>query len=386
VTIESPGHADKLQSVQLLRAAAALLVVFYHLSTTAPFGRLGPGDRLGAPAGFFEAVGFAGVDLFFVISGVVMVVACGDQVGARASGRFLLRRATRIYPLYWLATLAVLAACWLRPELAVRDKLSADHVAKSLVLWPQAEFPIVAVGWTLTYEMFFYLVFAALLALPRPTMRPLLAAWAVLTLVMFAATRASGSSRTIHSYLEIPVYASPLVLEFIIGCFVGEVAKRGTLKGAIAALAIGILVMTTAGAYAGSSFPAESQYGVTRLVVFGLPAALIVYGAVGLELAGRASIPRWTVFWGDASYSTYLIHVYVIWIFSRLWSRELEFGPTWQVWTAAAACLVAIAAASAACYVCVERPLQRRLVRALGRPFVSPAQQTPTELKFARGR
>ena len=388
MTIEPPGESPgKLQSVQTLRAAAALLVVLYHLSTTAPFGRLGLGDRLGAPAAFFEAIGFAGVDLFFVISGVVMVVTCGDQFGRRgASWRFFLRRAARIYPLYWLATFAVLAAYWWRPELAVRDKLSAVHIAKSLALWPQGEFPIVAVGWTLTYEMFFYLVFAALLALPRAALKPLLAAWGAITLIVFVALEPQQSISTVHAYLEIPVYASPLALEFILGCAIGEAVKVGAMKWAGAAFMTGLAALTTLGAYVGSTFPGEAQYGIARLVVFGLPAALIVYGAVGRELSRRAAIPRWIVFWGDASYSTYLVHVYVIWVFSRVLSRRLTDGQTWQVWAAAAACLISIAAVAAASYLCVERPLQRRLNSALGRQARSRAARSPAPLELARGQ
>jgi peptidoglycan/LPS O-acetylase OafA/YrhL len=370
-----------LLSVQRLRAAAALMVVLYHLATTAPFGRLGPGDRLGPLAGLFEAVGFAGVDLFFVISGVVMMITCGDQFGrAGASGRFLLRRAVRIYPMYWLVTVAVLAACWWRPEWMARNKLSLDFVAKSLMLWPQREFPVVAVGWTLTYEMFFYVAFAALLLLPRRAAGRMLVAWGAATLLLYAAIDDPANHGALHGYLQLPVYASPLALEFIVGCAIGAAAQARSMRWPGTAITAGLAALATIGAYVGSRFPQEAQYGLTRFLVFGLPAALIVYGAVGRELAGGAIERRWLDFWGDASYSTYLTHVYVILIFGRVLSPRMAEVRAWQTWLAAAGCLLCCLLVAAGCHVFVERPLHRRLSRAVGS---APSQARSTGRAFS---
>jgi peptidoglycan/LPS O-acetylase OafA/YrhL len=343
------------------------MVVLYHLATTAPFGRLGPGDQLGPIAGFFEAVGFAGVDLFFVISGVVMMITCGDQFGSPgASGRFLLRRAVRIYPLYWLVTIAVLAACWWRPEWMARDKLSLDFVARSLLLWPQREFPVVAVGWTLTYEMFFYLAFAALLLAPARAAGLGLAVWGAATLLLYVAVDDPTNHYAVHGYLQLPAYASPLAVEFIIGCAIGGAVRSKLNAGAGIALVTGLAALATLGAYVGTRFPVEAQYGLTRLLVFGVPAAFIVYGAVGREVASGALERRWLDFWGDASYSTYLTHVYVILIFVRNWSPRFAQAPAWQIWLAAVGCLLCCAVVAAACHVLVERPLHRSLSRAVG--------------------
>src|SRR5688572_1031667 len=169
MTVESPGQlSPKLYSVQALRAIAALMVLLYHLVNTGAFGWKSADGNLIQPAALISAIGFAGVDLFFVISGLVMTVTCYDRFGRRGQwAPFLARRLIRIYPLYWLVSLGVLAICWLWPELAARDKFSRPTLLKSFLLWPQVEYPIVAVGWTLTYELFFYLVFAGLLLLPR---------------------------------------------------------------------------------------------------------------------------------------------------------------------------------------------------------------------------
>jgi peptidoglycan/LPS O-acetylase OafA/YrhL len=217
MTIESlPAPTFRLDSLQLLRAVAALLVLLYHLATMGVYGWIAADGSPLLPLGFFAAIGFAGVDLFFVISGVVMVVTCFDRFGQPGEAiAFLKRRIVRIYPLYWIVTAAVLALCWLRPELAARDKTGAAAILASLVLWPQTDFPIVAVGWTLVYEMYFYLVFAVIIAAPRRMLPPLLAAWAAATVALLAMWESPDRPLTAQGYLLLPPFASPLVLEFI---------------------------------------------------------------------------------------------------------------------------------------------------------------------------
>jgi len=95
-----------------------------------------------------------------------------------------------------------------------------------------------------------------------------------------------------------------------------------------------------------------------RAAVFGGAAALIVYGAVGLERRGLMPIPRWAVFWGDASYSTYLTHMYVLWLVAVVWptlGQRTVGGP----WMATLIGVASCGAASAVCHVGVERPLNR---------------------------
>ncbi|MEO8813443.1 MAG: acyltransferase, partial [Caulobacteraceae bacterium] len=196
-----------LLSIQYLRAAAALAVVAYH--------------ALQWRTGGFD-VGRAGVDVFFVISGVIMwTVTSGRRL---APGAFLWRRLTRVAPAYWAVSLAVfaIAAAW--PKFLPQVLPGWGHLALSLAFVPHLDpkglpFPTLPPGWTLDYEAIFYLVFAgALLAAER------LRAWLVTGAL--AAIVAAGF------LLTDPVYilgANPMLLQFAAGVWIGRAAARGAL-------------------------------------------------------------------------------------------------------------------------------------------------------------
>src|SRR5271166_3045280 len=150
-----PRAIPVLLSIQTLRALAALAVVAYHALQW---------DR-----GGFD-VGRAGVDVFFVISGFIMWrVTAGRDVPPRA---FLWRRFTRVAPLYWLATLGVLAVALVWPAFLPEVRPGWRHLVLSLAFIPHLDprglpFPTLPPGWTLDYEAVFYAIFAAALAGPR---------------------------------------------------------------------------------------------------------------------------------------------------------------------------------------------------------------------------
>jgi peptidoglycan/LPS O-acetylase OafA/YrhL len=366
---DAPEHRafprrPRLDSLQLLRAAAALLVLLYHLVTMGAFGWITPDGAPTLPLGYFVAIGFAGVDLFFVISGVVMVLTCYDRFGQPgASAEFLVRRALRVYPLYWLATAAVLAICWFAPGLAAREKFDAAGIAKSLALWPQTTFPVVAVGWTLVCEMYFYVVFAVMLLLPRRFLPLLLAGWAAATIALAAAWDVARLPLTGHDRLLIVPPASPLALEFISGCAIGYASRQTTLRASSLALAFGIILLFIVGGGVGLISPAAAQFGAARLLVFGVAAVAMVYGLVARDFAGGVQAPRWVTFWGDASYSTYLTHVYVLAAVAAVSSRW-SLSPIASRWAISTIALAGCAAVAALCHLAIERPLQRLASRA----------------------
>jgi peptidoglycan/LPS O-acetylase OafA/YrhL len=345
-----------LMSVQMCRALAAFLVAFYHLATLSE--RCWAIDEGRANwLRVFEAFGFAGVDLFFVISGVVMTVTCYDRLGdPRESIPFLKRRVARIYPLYWFCTLLVIAICWFEPSLAARGKTEPVHILKSLVLWPEDDFPIVSVGWTLSFEMFFYLGFAVLLALPRRAFLPALASWAMLVLAAYALFNDPASSG-IRGNLALPLYASPLVLEFIAGCVIGWLYCHDKLPLARTTLVIGLLLFVGLGGHLGMIDHDQGTYGLNRTAVYGVGAVFIIYGAVGMELAGRLRVSRSLAFWGDASYSFYLTHGYVIQFFTLVYLKWSAAHNGWPKTSLLAACLAACGIVAVACHLWVERPM-----------------------------
>lgn len=374
MTDESPAsrRPPPLQSVQMLRAVAATMVLLYHLVTTAAYGWLpgaGASDEARSTFSFAElvrAIGFGGVDLFFVISGVVMVYSSWDHLGEpREVLPFMKRRVARIYPLYWVCTAAVLALVWLQPELASRSKLAWPTVVKSLLLWPQAEYPIVAVGWTLTFEMYFYLVFAAMIALPRRFFGWALTCWAIATLPLFWHFDRPEFRQTADGHLSLPLFASPLALEFIAGCVIGWLARRGSTPAGILALTTGLILLVAFGGYFGLQFPQEeARYGLWRVAIFGTASMLIAYGCIAMERDRILTVPSWLKQCGDASYSLYLTHMYVLWGAAYLWPAGANQDSPRIALTLSA--IAACAVTSLASYRGVERPLHVLFSRLFG--------------------
>ena len=152
-----------LVSVQFLRAVAALGVVVFHLQ---PFEQqFLPGPTI-APRWF--ALGDIGVDLFFVISGFIIVESTSNWFDRRHAGQFLWRRLTRIYPIYWFYNLLLLAMFWLQPSVLSANRQAPDLLASFLLTPPHGK-TLLLISWTLMYEVEFYLIFAAcLFCMSRP--------------------------------------------------------------------------------------------------------------------------------------------------------------------------------------------------------------------------
>jgi peptidoglycan/LPS O-acetylase OafA/YrhL len=287
--------------VQALRAIAAVSVAFVHTANDA----VTAGSD---PAGVIESVvrampWVAGVDIFFVISGFVIIHASGSlfaQPGGWA--RFLRRRLTRIVPLYWALTALFLLTLVLRPMAVRGDIGGAGYILASFLFlpWPRPDGlmePALGLGWTLNYEMFFYLVLTPFLLLRRG--RAVLASGLALC-VLVAAGRYAGFGP------QLAFWSDPIILEFVIGMGLALAVDAGLrlpgwLRLILIAAAIAILHQQAGGP------------GISRVLSFGLPGALLVMAAV----TGRAPRPgswptRTLIRLGDASYAMYLFHPFVM--------------------------------------------------------------------------
>jgi peptidoglycan/LPS O-acetylase OafA/YrhL len=166
-------------SIQALRGIAALMVVLFHLRIVE--GKYGQdGNLLGAMFAYADS----GVDLFFMLSGFVMTsIAAGSYGSPRNAGDFLARRGWRVLPLYWFYTTLVVALMLLMPGMA-NSAYQDQSILASYLLWPQAQLPLLTVGWTLIHEAFFYLLMAVAIAFARERQLPwLLLGWAAATLL-----------------------------------------------------------------------------------------------------------------------------------------------------------------------------------------------------------
>lgn len=290
-----------IYNLQILRAVASYLVFLTH------FG-LYVGPVLPRPD--LLAFGASGVDVFFVLSGFIMFVSTSGR--RESPGEFLLRRASRVVPVYWIVTigLALIALTGLRPIGIV--EIRTDYVVQSLLFLPFSRGgfiePLNSVGWTLNYEMFFYVVFAGLLLVPKPAVRALGAAAVFLALILLGLLPASG--------LYWAYYTKPILIEFAAGIGLGYAYLRlGVLPagfparraaGAVVAAAVLLILGGQVVTEALGASPELS--GFARPLVWGFAAVLIVGAMLLLERAGIVLKSRWLLSQGNASYSFYLVH------------------------------------------------------------------------------
>ena len=303
----------KLHSVQALRGVAVLLVVWAHIS--APYGF--EAHYIGGPrlTGWMHFPSVIGVDLFFVVSGVIITITSWHWIGQpRAGRRFVYRRATRIYPVYAIVTTLILIVFLVRPDLVDSHAVHRPEILPSLLILPQPGDPLVAVGWTLVYELYFYAVFAVAACLGRRSLPWILVGWAMVTICLHVLV-----APTNQPYLRV---ASDLInLEFVFGAFVGLCVVRRVLVKPRLVLAGSTAVLVALLGYLIVTDPPNFPSAWFQVAAVGGSIALAVYAVVGFELARAPGVPRLLVRIGDGSYSIYLWHVPLLAVIGLLIER-----------------------------------------------------------------
>lgn len=293
-----------LKTVQALRAIAALLVVCDHVNYL--FSRSDPTGRTWFfTFGYF---GSFGVDVFFAISGFIMVSTCWNSFGVRGtSRRFLLRRIARIYPPYWLVMIPTILAYVFGANHVMRAHAGRVDIVSSLLLLPQANLPLLLVAWTLSFEIFFYLVFAVIINMRRTLLVPLLVTWLVLEVVLAIVFK--DATDPYGRFLGMP-----FPIEFVMGALIGRMYRVGKMPNGVVIGVAGLcaaIALWSFGAINGLT-ARNTTTDFTRVIFFGIPASMLLYGAVSKEMYRRTCVPAWLVWTGDASYAIYLWHLPVI--------------------------------------------------------------------------
>jgi peptidoglycan/LPS O-acetylase OafA/YrhL len=300
---------NRLQNIQALRGVAVLCVVLFHLTIIEK--KYGGADQF--LPGWFQ-FGMFGVDLFFVISGFVMVtVTRGKFHQAKEALLFLYHRISRIYPLYWVYTTMALAVFLIMPSWVNNSQGNQINIAASYLLFPSRLLPLVQVGWTLIHEMYFYIVFFLLLFLPEKFFVQSLIFWgAVITLSGFP---------TENPFIRVVLH--PLTLEFIAGCLLAvhyytskPFKMNGYFLAAIAFLGLIAAVMGYIHYYGQTGL---LPLDLAQAVYYGIPATLIVFCIIHAERNGLV-LPNFLIQTGNASYSIYLSHLFTMNIVGRAWS------------------------------------------------------------------
>ncbi len=289
-----------LVSLQYLRAIAACSVVVHH-------GLEQFGFQI-SPA-FMQS----GVDLFFLISGFLMISITYGQPAH--PGGFMLNRAVRICPTYWVFTIATVVLALTVPRLFHEVSVAPGHVVQSLLFWPHLNpavptySPLVRIGWTLNYEMAFYAVFALTMLLREERrLAALTTGFGALVLVGQTVPDLPGA---------LFFYSRPMILEFLAGCWLGWAYVSGRLT-ALPVVPVAVAAVCSLGLLPLSGPPITD---FSRLWAFGGCAALLLTASVLLEERGWLPVLPWLRRVGDWSYSIYLTHVFGIAVLRALWLR-----------------------------------------------------------------
>ena len=316
----------KIAEIQALRAFAAFLVLFYHIRETELAHAALTGSKTAPLMNIFDT-GFAGVDLFFAVSGFVMVyVTYKIPASLHRTGDFWLARVFRIYPTWWLYCALFSVLClimagtlWIPGSINPATTDPSLFLLKSWFLIPQPDLPQINVGWTLVHEIHFYMVFGLLLLLPRKMLLAALLVWAAL---LVAIRFAYPALEMRSSYLAIAL--SPYSLEFIGGAFAGWLVVTGRRRFALPVLLLGL-----AGFAAGLYLISDAPLPWDRVMIFIVPVTAIVYGAGGLTQGpqyGRIRGAMATL--GDWSFSLYLCHPLVLICLGVIFMNAAEVSPS----------------------------------------------------------
>ena len=367
---------SRLQSVQIMRGAAASLVVVDHsILRQSEWGIYSPTTQLTA-----MHMGAFGVHIFFVISGFIMVHTSYDAFGRDgAPSNFMARRLARIVPLYWIATVT---------ELGLRAYKGApidpEKVIYSLLFIPQsvdpsptaAVRPVLAVGWTLDYEMFFYVLFAFALLWERRVGIGVLVS-TMLALVL-AGTLFKPLTDTRDPITTLSFWTDPVILLFLGGALVGVAAKARGPDGrplfrhplVIAAALIAWTVWIYPQEVVDPTAPAYQVPFAWRLVFWSICIALIALCVFGRPVAVNI-LTAPLIKLGDASYSTYLFHTFVIIAVEKTW---WAVDPPLPLPFFVVAAFIVSSVAGLVIHRMIETPLERILrMRLLGARQTRPA-------------
>lgn len=333
-----------LRNIQALRALAVTAVVLGHLQPLA--------EQI-HPALAWVGLGRAGVDLFFVISGFIMVYT--TERAPLSAGAFALRRMVRIVPLYWLVTAGVFLIALIAPKLLGASRPDPAWLLKSLCFIPfdkgdGSTNPLIPVGWTLNYEMFFYTCLALALFMHRGAARYIVVAGFV------AALGLVGFGLKFDGVL-LNFYTRPILIEFALGILLGllfgrlpRLSPTAAQYGKVVLGALVALLATSGVAHA------EGQ----RVLVAGASSLCIVGTALTLERNGRFVRSRLVLLVGDASYAIYLTHIFVTQVLI-IGAGVVGVHSAAGAATLVLAGLVASIATGVLTFHVCERPLARRL-------------------------
>jgi exopolysaccharide production protein ExoZ len=291
---------QKINSIQFLRGLAALIVVIYH---TAGYIKVNF-----SPVVFlddFFNFGFAGVDLFFVISGFIILFTSKKYINNPESiGEYLKKRFVRIYPIYWIILSILFLLSWFIPFLLNKNVFKTEFpdnfssYINTIFLLPK-HLAINAASWTLSYELYFYLVFSLIILSKKLKFIPLL----ILAISFYNSIILNPNADFIKpTYFTF--FFSGYNFEFMFGVLICQFYHKINFSKILSILFvfISVVIITQLGHNVGDFDTYK------RIITFGMPSGLILLSLLNLEKNHGLRFSKFLIMLGDASYVLYLIH------------------------------------------------------------------------------
>jgi len=335
---QSTERAKYYQSIHVMRFIAALMVVSLH-------GTFYTHERLDSSIDLYD-LGGNGVRLFFVISGFVMVSSSLKMLN-RENGHkiFLMHRLIRIVPIYWLTTSLKLAVLFLAPAAIFHAQFDITYILKSYAFIPAYNVehelrPLLGVGWSLNYEMFFYILFFLALLV---RVNPILFCAPPLVLLAISGPYLPSTNALVR------FYGNAILLDFLWGMLAATLIERGLVLGkrlAMVAIPVTLILLF---APLGSLTVAMGTYPILT----GLVAFLAIFACASLDSQIDIRYPKVAIYLGSASYSVYLAHPLVSPAVPTLLSKMHLSWP----YTSVGLCVLVGFAGGALLHTIVERPI-----------------------------
>lgn len=334
---------QKLESIQIMRAVAALLVVFFHAHGYVLPQKL----HIGEPLFYGFSMGYAGVEIFFVISGFIMWHIHRLDVGRPARAwNFIYKRATRIYPIFLLIYVALIALYWLFPGHGPDSAQDLTQVLVSATLLPTPYSPVMVIAWTLQFEMFFYMIFT-LLILSKMIGGTVIALWVVGCIInVFCNWQSFPASFLFSAYHFL----------FFMGAAGAELLRMRHLPRPFLMGLCGCLLFLTIGLL--EAYSVVAWYKPLRTILYGISAfMMLAFVQSEKHDAQKGIVYRAFVVLGFASYSLYLLHSLIMTIAGELMEKEgiIFLLPTWVLFLIPPALAVL---GSLIFYMLIEKRLQ----------------------------
>lgn len=297
---------SKIYNIQALRGIAVLLVVLYHIIAVE---KKYNSEFIILPDVF--KLGTIGVDIFFIISGFIMVIVTSNyHKNFNKYLKFMYSRLSRIYPLYWFFSLLIVPVLFLKPEWVNSSQVGEVDLVSSFLLYPTESKPLIMVAWSLIHEIYFYIVYGILLLFFRRTQ---IVIFSVLWFVLIVGLNVFFDFEN----SLILLISHPLTIEFIIGLLLGvfymkNINNKFFIKSNFL-LWLPYFVFPIMYVLFLDFFENESL----RVITYGIPSAIIVFCALELEKK-QVFFNGFLMKIGDASYSIYLSHVLVLNVVGKL--------------------------------------------------------------------